>query len=73
MDQNVQNLLNQGKFNLALPYLQKEYEKTPNDSMLLYNYGMCLNELNRVGESIEILEKAAALQPDSSNILTALG
>ncbi len=67
------DLLDQQKFSEALPIFLHLSEENPEDASLFYMAGQCYRFMNLVHESIEVLEKAAALAPNQAHIFLALG
>ncbi len=67
------DLLDQQKFSEALPIFLHLSEGNPEDASLFYMAGQCYRFMSLIHESIEALEKAAALAPNQAHIFLALG
>lgn len=68
----VLGLLEHGFLEDALPALEILAEMFK-DPEILYNYGLCLSELDRVKESVAPLKECTELEPNYPNAYAALG
>ncbi len=65
--------LQQGNFSDGMVILEKLLEDDPDNTVFLYNLGMCYSEIGMAKKSIAVLEKCLALEPRSANNMVALG
>ncbi len=66
-------LARQGQLDRALKMLQQLHVVNPQDAAILYDYALCLSELNRKAESIPLFRHLLELAPNHVNGVVALG
>jgi predicted Zn-dependent protease len=66
-------LIEFGNENVVLHQMRQAYEKTPDDPMVNYQYGLILGRTGQRSEAIRHLRLALAARPLDSDILTELG
>ena len=71
MASNLVLLLQEEKFEKALPYLNKLLEFEPNNVSLLLNKGSVLIALDRSDESITYFDKVLKIEPNNMNGLAS--
>jgi len=59
-----QILLDLGKLDEAMPYLNKALQVTPNDPQLLFNLGGAYALRNEFDQALALLRKLERIQPD---------
>ncbi len=64
--------IEKGDYKKARDIFQELYKNHPENSDVLYNYGLLLNELKEFGESSEILKRLVAINPEYKNAKVAL-
>jgi len=76
----ISNLINTGidfvhqnKNKEAIELFQELERKNPDNPDILYNYGVCLNELHDYKGAIHLLEKLIRIDPEYKNAKVALG
>lgn len=62
-----------GKYLETLEIFQDLYQKVPDNPDVLYNYGICLNEIRDFIGAAQLLEKLVLLDPEYENAKVALG
>lgn len=65
--------LRAGEYRNAVVLLQLLLSDQPNDVSILYNLGMALSDLGRLGEAVEYLSRTLSLAPAFVNAKVALG
>jgi tetratricopeptide (TPR) repeat protein len=71
--QRIIGILKQGEMGPALLLMRLLLSDSPDDPVLLYNYGMALSDQDRLDEAISQLERLLQLEPDHANGRVALG
>jgi len=71
--QETIKLLKQGAYATGESLLKGLLTRYPDDTALLFNYGMVLSDQGRLKEAIDLLGKAVKIDPDNANFWNALG
>jgi Tfp pilus assembly protein PilF len=66
-------LLQQGAYKQAEPFLNAILKRFPDDSTVLFNYGMVLSDQGRLDDAIRHLSRAVTINPTSARAWNALG
>lgn len=72
LEQAIAHLKN-GRYHEADPLLQSLYARYPDDTDVLFNYGMMLSDLGRLPDACRMLDRLVELSPNHSHGWTALG
>jgi tetratricopeptide (TPR) repeat protein len=67
------SLMQQERFDEALPIFISLMETNPNDWSLFYMSGQCFRFTNHVSEAVDALQRAAELNPGEAQVFLALG
>ena len=66
-------MLHAGKIAEAVPYLESLTKSAPENSAVLYNLGICYNELGQFDEAIIRLKRAVQLDPQHAHAWVGIG
>jgi len=69
----VLSLLQNGRIEEAVPYLESMVKADPNNVELLFNLGIAYSELGQYDEAVIRLKKAVQLQPSHAHAWTGIG
>jgi tetratricopeptide (TPR) repeat protein len=71
--ERVVDILKKGELAPGVLLMRLLLSDSPNDPVLLYNFGMALSDQNRLDEAISHLERLLQVEPDHANGRVALG
>jgi tetratricopeptide (TPR) repeat protein len=71
--EQIIDMLKQGEKAPGVLLIRLLLSDSPDDPVLLYNFGMALSDQNRLDEAISHLERLLQLEPDHANGRVALG
>jgi len=66
-------MLHAGKISEAVPYLESLTKSAPESSSVLYNLGICYNELGQFDEAVIRLKRAVQLDPQHAHAWVGIG
>jgi tetratricopeptide (TPR) repeat protein len=69
----VLSMLQSGRIQEAVPYLEAMDKGSPNNSQVLYNLGLAYSELGQFDEAIIRLKRAVKVEPTHAHAWTAIG
>jgi tetratricopeptide (TPR) repeat protein len=69
----VMPMLKEGKISEALPYLESLTKSAPANAAVLYNLGICYNELGQYDEAVIRLKRAVQLDPGHAHAWVGIG
>jgi len=69
----IQSLLQSGRIQDALPFLEAMVETNKTDAETLYNLGIAYSELGRYEDAVMRLKKAVEIDPNHSNAWVGIG
>lgn len=69
----VLSMLQGGRIQEAIPYLEAMDKESPNNSQVLYNLGLAYSELGQFDEAILRLKRAVKVDPAHAHAWTAIG